>query len=281
MFIAIQLHAPESAFWQRLYRRFFPREVEIEKVNIMDNAYFLKMQVYPDAHGIPWNEIRLIAGRESQRIVFPEGVNPPKGSGLSLYRPMIFPQSVMLATLQSLLKKSGVDSKSLAITVLDPKGEFPRAIKALIRYASVIRVVTQNLPVYEKISQWAEEEYDASVVVTSELDPDCAAPIIFAPYGVSGEDVLPAQAIVFAYGEPAALNQENMLVPTWLSLPEKIIQVLPPGFDPMLFASAAYERCGLLSLGRLRYASFQWGGAEIGFYDVVRMIKTRIRAPAT
>ena len=235
MFIALTLEKPAEGLLARGLERLRRGPLGVERRNFRGSGYSL---IIDRTAGSPhWERLERLAGRSAARLVAPEGVEPPPGSGLRLYQPWEFWARLTAAAGVQTLEGMGEEGRRAQVGLVDEEGRFPWCAGELARRCALVRVLTRRPDRYEEPARRLMEEWGATLVPASSPGElrDCAFAVSPAPTGVWR---LPAPVFTVdrsgIQGEPTI----NRLEP---ELPPGLREEIPPGLPPALFLGTAWE----------------------------------------
>jgi len=225
---------------------------------------------------LPWDEIERAAGRLRTRMLFPEGIAPPPTPaarsaaqaqmepGLRAFAPRRLPLLLCLRTAQQVLQASHVPARQLRVTVVDSKGALTRLLEPLVPLAGSLRVFTPDPSLYRAAAQQLQRRFGIALILSS--SPGCFAQshVVVADdlrlfTGREAGLIFTPDSEMALSGSCAAPRVVRCGAPV---LPEAQGRLCPPGIDPMNFACALYELCGVKEIERLRFADFGFDGVS-------------------
>jgi len=224
---------------------------------------------------LPWAEIERTAGRLRTRMLLPEGIYPPPlpsprsasqtqlEPGLRAFVPRRLPLLLCLRAAQQILQAARVPARQLRVTVVDSKGALTRQLEPLVPLAGSLRVFTPEPGLYRAAAEQLQRRYGVTLVVSD--SPACFA----QSHVVVAEDlrlftgresglILSPDAETPLPGCRAARCGDPLL-------PESYARLCPPGIDPLRFACALHELCGVKEMERLRFSHFSFDGVSQRF----------------
>ena len=221
---------------------------------------------------LPWDEIERAAGRLRTRMLFPEGIAPPPPPpprsaaqaqmepGLRAFAPRRLPLLLCLRTAQQVLQASRAPARQLRVTVVDAKGALTRQLEPLVSLAGSLRVFTPEPQLYRAAAEQLQRRYGVTLILSS--SPGC-----FAQSHVVVADDLRLftgreTGLIFTPDTETNLFGSRAVRCGAPVLPEAQDRLRPPGIDPLLFACALYELCGVKEMERLRFADFSFDGVS-------------------
>ena len=215
---------------------------------------------------LPWDEIERAAGRLRTRMLFPGEVTPPPQPaprsaaqaqiepGLRAFAPRRLPLLLCLRAAQQVLQASHVPARQLRVTVVDSKGALTRQLEPLVSLAGSLRVFTPEPQLYRATAQQLQRRYGVTLILSS--SPGCFA----QSHVVIADDLRlftgRETGLIFTPDAETPLPNCRVARCGAPVLPEAQGCLCPPGIDPLLFACALYELCGVKEMERLRFAAF-------------------------
>ncbi|MDR0531225.1 MAG: hypothetical protein LBG83_04075 [Oscillospiraceae bacterium] len=270
LFACVQVLQREAVPLPHKLKRRVPVQPACIRVNPPGGAPFFRLEVYcrkgrGGAPEIPWDAVERAAGRLRTRLLLPAGVclpaPPPARSaaqaqlepGLRAFSPKRLPLLLSLRMAQQVLRASRVPAQQLRVTVVDTKGTLCHAIDALAPLAGSLRVYTPDAAQYKATAARLLRRWGATLILSDSpgcfaqshvvvaddlrLFSGCERGLIFSP-----DTHTPLKARVVRCRAP--------------QLPEAYAGLCPPGIDPLLFACALYELCGIKEMERLQFGHF-------------------------
>jgi len=280
MFACLQITKEARPLWPlgpqpRLLARRRAAPPALVRVTPPGGAAFFRLEAAQRGKGeLPWAEIERAAGRLRTRMLFPEGLCPPPPApprsaaqaqlepGLRAFLPRRLPLLLCLRTAQQILQKTEAPARQLRVTVVDPRSVLARQLEHLVPLAGSLRVFTPEPAIYRAAAAQLQRRYGVTLVVSD--SPACFAQshLVIADDlrlftgRESGLILTPDTETPLPGG--AACRVARGRGPL---LPEAHAPLCPPGIDPLLFACALYELCGVKEMERLRFSHFEIGGA--------------------
>ncbi|MDR2686939.1 MAG: hypothetical protein LBB75_04245 [Oscillospiraceae bacterium] len=270
MFACLQITKARPRGWRRAAP---PALVRVEPPG---GAPFFRLEVTRRGRGeLPWAEIERAAGRLRTRMMFPEGLCPPPPPpprsaaqaqlepGLRAFVPRRLPLLLCLRAAQQVLQAARAPARQLRVTVVDSRGVLARQLEPLVPLAGSLRVFTPDPGLYRAAAEQLQRRYGVALVVSD--SPACFAQshVVVADglrlfTGRESGLILTPDAATALPGCRAARCGEPVL-------PEAYARLCPPGIDPLRFACALYELCGVKEMERLRFTHFSFDGVGQAF----------------
>ena len=272
MFACLQIikEAPRLRDWRR------PAPPALVRVEPPGGAPFFCLETARRRRGeLPWPEIEQAAGRLRTRMLFPEGIAPPPPPparsaaqaqlepGLRAFAPRRLPLLLCLHTAQQVLQAARAPARQLRVTVVDSRGALTRQLEPLVSLAGSLRVFTPEPGLYRAAAEQLQRRYGVALVVS-----DSAA--CFAQSHVVVADDLRLftgreNGLIFTPDTETPLPGCRVVRCGAPVLPEAHAGLCPPGIDPLRFACALYELCGVKEMERLQFTHFGFDGVSRAF----------------
>ncbi len=199
---------------------------------------------------VPWKKLENCLGILKKDIILNENISLPESSGITLFTPDIFPRLLLINSATDYILKHKADFISKSLTVFDEKGIYRSHIEKLLNCFANIKIVTYKTEIYDNLSQKLMENYGFSLIVTSaeNYDSDVIISHRFrVPIYFSGT--------VFS-NESKSLINGKVFTGRDITLPTEYENLNTCNIDPVIFASALYEKCGCSNLANLKYDRF-------------------------
>jgi len=259
MFACLHTIPNPSRAWRR------PQPPQLIRVNCPGGAPFFRLEIYSRRGQLDWNAIELAAGRLRTKMLFPEHVAPPQPPeaahqarsqiepGIRAFVPRKLPLLLHLRTAQQLLRSSKAPARDISVTVVDQKGLLCRSLEPLVPLAGSLRVFTPDFAAWRGTAAQLLKRYGITLILSD--SPGC-----FAQSDVIIADDLSLftgreRGLVFT-PDTRALPGCRVVRCKQPALPAPHEQLRPEGIDPLLFACALYELCGVKEMERLAFGSF-------------------------
>ena len=222
-------------------------KIKSQRINTPDGEAFFIVTAEKHLGRIPWKKLGSCLGILKKDIILKDGLPMPEGSDITAFSPDIFPRLLLINSAVSYIMKHSDSYKSKSLTIYDEKALYKSSIEKLLFCFSSIKIVTPEFAAYEKLSHKLMESYGLSLLVTDTQSYDSdviishrqTAPLYFGGTVFTNE------------GKP--LMSGRVLTGKSIILPEEYENLNTCNIDPLLFASALYEKCGCLGLGTLKY----------------------------
>jgi len=285
MFACLQITRERPRAWRK------PAPPALVRVEPPGGAPFFRLEVaLRGKDTLPWAEIERAAGRLRTRMLFPEGVTPPPPPparsaaqaqlepGLRAFVPRRLPLLLCLRTAQQVLQASHVPARQLRVTLVDSRGALTRQLESLVPLAGSLRVYTPEPAAYRAAAERLQRRHGVALILSD-------SPACFAQSHVVVADDLRLftgreSGLIFTPDTetclPGCCAAHNCRVVRCGApvLPEAY--ACPPGIDPLRFACALHELCGVKEMERLRFKHFAFDGVSQAYTleDLAKMLDT-------
>ena len=253
-------------------------------------APFFRLEV-PVRRGraLPFAAMEQAAGRLRTRMLFPEGITPPPTPvarsaaqsqlepGLRAFQPKRLPLLLCLRAAQHALRTAGVPARELRVTVVDTKGALSHAMELLVPLAGSLRVYTPDFSLYRAAAARLLHRYGATLILSDSAGCFAQSHVVVADdlRLFTGRE----QGLIFTPDTETSLQGCRVVRCHLPQLPEAYAKLCPAGIDPLLFASALYELCGVKEMERLRFGHYAFDGVSQSYtaQDLARILEKDIK----
>ena len=268
MFACLQPQPAPGRAWRK------PALPQLTRVEVPGGAPFFRLEAQSRRGQLDWNAIEQAAGRMRTKMLFPEGLAPPAPPqaasparaqmepGIRAFVPRRLPLLLCLRTAQQVLRASKTPARNRSVTIVDQKGMLCRSMEPFVPLAGSLRVCTPDAAVYRATAAQLLGRYGITLILSD--SPGCFAQ----------SDVVIADDLSLFTGRERGLifTPDSRLVPGCRvvrgaepQLPAPCDKLRPEGIDPLLFASALYELCGVKEMERLGFGHFAFDGVSEGY----------------
>lgn len=217
-------------------------QIYSQRVTLANDEAFFIVTAEKSYGRVPWKKLESSMGILRKDVILAKGLEKPKCS-ISEFEPDVFPRILLINTAIDRLKAH----KYKSLIIIDEKCIYMKYIRQLIDSFERIRVITPEAEKYEPIARALMETYGFSLEVSAEasyggdvvISHRCDVPLYFSGLVFSNERKFLMNAQVITGGE--------------IVLPQDYDKLRPDGIDPLLFASALYEKCNVTEFGSLKY----------------------------
>ncbi len=212
----------------------------------INGANYSVIYAETDSSGQPdWRKVEYLAKDWSRWVVLPQALQDslPTGSTLRVFNGEQFAADMLLHTACELIRQTRMPMYRRALGILDPQGNNAHMLYTLLKHYTLIKVVTNNLPLYEDAAEQMMDELGAPVLLSNQLSflSDCV--LVLAPEAFSSQEDVRLHCPVLCHSESSlklqyrcdTLTQPLPALPKGGECPEQI--------DPALFAGALYTFC--------------------------------------
>lgn len=270
MFVVLQTEEHAKGFLQRLREHISPDEPVLTKIAVRNGAPFFILTVKKKKHGVQWEDVAYAAGRCAPRIVAAENLEFPENGTIRRFVPEHLPFVMLFSTALEVIKKSGIPPSDVSIGVVDRRGILIHVIGKAAACACVVKVVTDRAERYEKASEKLMDECGASLIYDSEEEQLRGCNVIICNDRIEARN---GDAAVFSVSDSGIMqDSDRSFTAGSAELPKEYASILPDGIDPMVFASALYELCGVRRLEHTHYSTLFCGKTEVRLYAAARKL---------
>ncbi len=251
MFVALVKDETHESIFERFKDFFREPLVKKTKAEVPNALPFYTIEAKSYRGECPWEAVEEAAGALRARVLFPPDTLPPKESALLPFKANVFFERLLFNTAADAIEKMQLDPCRVGITVFDENAFLVDLIEKLVPLAFHIKVITNCVTAYEKLSDYLLEQFGISIVVCARADDS----ILSSTFIISGNATavpLIFPGILFTNGRNKLMNAV-VINGEGFDLPEKYAPLLPKGIKPLSFAGALYELCGADDLGKTKY----------------------------
>lgn len=254
MFAALGYGEKQGGRFRHAMGRLFGEKIVPVKTEVRRGACFFTATVTPGTR-IRWDELFVCMGKLSREMVLPEDLSVPDGCGITRFIPStLTPRVVMNTAVELLAQYAGPRTP---VTVIDPHGGLCSLMIPIVRCCADVRIVTDNLSLYQRAGERMMEEYGASIQICPTGDNAIRPGIAVFPFG-AGEEPIPAEVVCIM--PEGATEGDNVIIVRGIRLEEALRALKPVGLSDFLFASALYEKCAIREIGALTGAELLYRG---------------------
>ncbi len=248
----------------RLAACFRGADIDIVQARAGNIKYFI-VRTEPVRGRLDWNKIYKATGREAYQLIIPESVHPPAYGPVAAYDATEYLRRVFYNTVFSFLKKLPGSARDNIIGFYDPEAKAGDIASRLLRYAGVVKVVTEDTSKYELYADRAMERYGAGLIISDFAEALEKCNIIILPYGMSGCSFCPHNSIIFDIEGICGYTVAKECI----RLPKIYTAEMPNGISEAVFAAALYERARVKEIGNIVSRSLMINGKKISIYNIL------------
>ncbi len=270
VFAVLQILEKEKDVFSIVREKFNPTKPVISSVAVRSGAPFFVVTVKKTKYGVPWQTVKTVCGRLSQRLLLPEGLTLPDGYGMDSFEPAVLPAKLILNCAAEAFSRCETEASRLSICIVDRKGVLPHIIDSLIMHAATIKIVTDKLSVYSMAAADIMERYGATLIIDDSigLAQNCTAVITTDISQLSGSE----KGLIFAPQCRHRADFKNVVTGEGIAMPEEYLRLIPEGVNPLLFASALHELCGVAVLEKAAFQKYLLNSAPASIFDISKLI---------
>jgi hypothetical protein len=235
----------------------------LTRVNIPGGAPFYRLDTKPRRGILPWNEIERCAGRLRTKLLLPADVSLPESHilpadsrhpdpGMREFKARRLPLMLAVRLAAEILRNCAVPPQDLRITFVDPDGNCTKGLEPLVMLAGSLRVYTHEPAAYRQTAASLLNRYGVTLLVSD------------SPQSFANADLVICDNLSLLTGRERGLictSDNTRSLPDCrvarigqVFLPPPLDSLIPPDFDPVRFAAALYELCGVKEMDRLSSA---------------------------
>lgn len=254
-------------------------------------ARYLLLRAPTSGEGPDWAAVAAAAGRFVDRMLLPDGLEPPAGSGIRPVRCPDFAVRVLLATACEIIRRTRMPMYRRVLGLIDPDAAYCHLLAPLLHHYTSVRVVTGKPWIYEAAAARVLAELGAPVLVGETLTADCVLALFPGGAGQfpGGAGQFPGGAGDFRVAAPCPVLVGPGCAPSseWgphlvrdlLSDPipvlaDEVAARSPAGIAPHRFAAALCDHAGVApnAFGNLAAQSLLHNRRPRDLEEIVRML---------
>lgn len=181
-------------------------------------------------------------------------------------------QTIMMKNMViDLLKRTG--QTDLKITFYDPFAEYPSFIPELLKYVTVLTVISNMPRFYENEAERIMSETGASIIVKNDIEQLLPTDILIATVPIDKEINVGNNELIFTVQKPLAACRGNIFYDYKLYIPSEIICKIPDSIDESYFAGALFLLCNIKELKKITPYACRYGQKLIGTDEICNILK--------
>lgn len=189
-----------------------------------------------------WQAVEAAAGRYAGRMLFPDDVSPPPGSGMRAVSCPRFELRVLCDTACELVKRTRMPMYRRVLGLFDPQAEYSELLYPLLHHYTTIRVVTADPRLYDDAADRMLEQLGAPVLLGTDSSAFADCVLVLAPGTPAAPLKLRPPCPVLSTAPLPLPGGDNFYAPEAVVQPE-IAALCPPGTSPRHFAAALHDYC--------------------------------------
>lgn len=249
MFFVLSVLENNGGMKARLHDLLHPPEVTNEKVEIKGVLPFYKITAKTYRGIIPWNTVKVMAGKLKNRAVLPASATPDENCGIGAFEPKVLPERVLFNSAVKTLEKMALDPTQVFVSVFDENAYLVDLVENLVHLACRIQVITNCVSDYERLAQKLLNVYGLSLIISGRADNSVLTSTVIISAKSSAVPLI-FRGLLFT-NERRRLMNATVLTGDRITLPEKFEAHAPEGVNKLTYASALYELCSADELGKL------------------------------
>ncbi|HZJ78380.1 MAG TPA: hypothetical protein VFD52_06260 [Clostridia bacterium] len=262
--------------WLAAFReRFKPAQPVIYSVGVKSGAPFFKVKVKETRNGIPWQSVKSICGRLSQKLLLTKDIQLPEKYDMDVFVPEVLPARLIFNCAAETLSRCAAKTSQLSVCIVDKKGVLSQFIDNIVMYATTIKIVTKDVCSYSIVASEIMDKFGATLIIDDniKLAQDCTVVITTDISMLSGKE----EGIIFAPSNTCEGSFKNVVSGEGVNMPTEYQELLPEGIEPLLFASALHELCGVDTLGNCYFQKLMIDLTPSNTYDVAKLISKVVK----
>lgn len=221
----------------------------LQKITVKNGAPFFILTLTELKDGeIDCEEVYRILGRCAKRLVIGRDTEIPETDYVGVFKPTLLPYLMLFNSAVKLSASFVGESHTGKLTacVIDENGILKERIIPLISLFDNIKIITDKPRCYDDVSEKILDEWGLPILITDNYDSAADCDFIFSPFKVKNAALSNCAAI--------RNHDSGALTRFWgegITLPPDYSSFIPENVDPIIFASALYELCGVNALASL------------------------------
>jgi hypothetical protein len=175
--------------------------------------------------------------------------------GIRPYEPKRLPALLAMRAAQQVLRKCATPAQRLSVALVDPRGVFVRSLEPLIPLAGSLRVFCPDFSIYRATAALLLERYGVTLILSDSVASFAQSDVVVAPslHLCTGRE----RGLLFTPDAKTPLPGCRVALGMHPQLPDALERLRPAGIDPLLFASALFELCGVKEPELLQFQAFR------------------------
>lgn len=251
MFGVLKIEERKTGLINRIKYIFNKPQPLLEKVTVKNGAPFFAVTIFENTDGtIDYNEIYRILGRCAKRLVISRDTDFTETRDVGLFRPSLLPYLLLFNSGVKLSKKYTEEQQTnkLTLGIIDLDGILKERIIPLVQIFANIKIITDNPLNFEPVCDKILSEWGLPIIITDNENGVADCDFILSPFIIPNSVFSNCCAI---------RNSENGALTRFsgegVTLPPEYSQLIPENTDPLIFASALFELCGVNSLSDMSF----------------------------
>lgn len=198
---------------------------------------------------VPWYSIAAV---KTGRMLLPDGEIPPEDAGIKKFVAKELPSRLLVNSAFLALKQMDLPETGVCLTLFDDEGNLVDIAARLVLAARYLRIVTPYPQKYEALRRELLRSCGVSLVVTDKAD-DSAILTSTAIISSKSKSVFCRYKGILFTNSVCSSSYATVMRGRGIELDSEDSVIQPPGIDPVAFACALYECCGVRRMGDLCY----------------------------
>ncbi len=270
VFAVLQILEREKDFFSIVRERFNPTKPVISSIAVRSGAPFFTVTVKKTKNGVPWQSVKTMCGRLSQRLLVAGDEALPDGYGMDLFEPSALPAKLILNCAVEAFSRCEAQAARLSVCIVDRKGVLSNIIDGLVMHASTIKIVTDKLSLYSLTASDIMERFGATLIIDDNISlaKNCTAVITTDISLLEGSE----RGVIFAPQCRHNTGYHNVVTGERIVMPEEYVRLNPEGLSPLIFASALHELCGVAVLEKSSFERILLNSSPVSIFEIARLL---------
>lgn len=262
MFSVIEKKKREKNFFKRL----LPAHSSLERVDLGNAEYFLRVSVSASRGRVRWDEVRALLGKGVGRVLCADGLVLPENSGLKPLNPRAFSRALTVNSAVKFIEATAVNSRECSLTYYDPSAAGRDLLKKFYDLCSVIKVVTDRPNYYEAEVFRAMQDKGLAIMVSTDLSSAFDSVFAVCPEPPDKPVSFCANTAVIASCEKNLFTSKLFLAQT-MRIPPSVRSIMPQGVSSKDFLGALYEYAGCDYLGDSVSPTLKYRNLYLNYFE--------------
>lgn len=270
MFAVLQILEREKDIFSIIRERLNPSKPAISSKAVRSGAPFFTVTVKKNKNGVPWQCVKTMCGRLSQRLLVVGDEVLPDGYGMDLFEPTVLPAKLILNCAVEAFSRCEAQAAKLSVCIVDRKGVLSSIIDGLVMHAATIKIVTDKSSLYALTASDIMERFGATLIIDDNISlaKDCTAVITTDISLLEGSE----KGVIFAPSCRRNTAYHNVVTGDGIVMPEEYVRIKPEGISPLIFACALHELSGVAVLERSCFERIFLNSSPVSIFKIARLL---------